>query len=300
MNRRRIKFCYYTAARLVKKGNKWVEDGYFDLAEWIRSYEEGGQLLDTIRIDDFTARVERHEHDEASDTHLIEFVYMREDNIPVIAPDGSSEEEIELEEEEYIGENKYILYDSKAHIVMSQVNRMSLSESKMVALINDTVKRADTRLYLRPVIYNIPRDRLARGQVRSIHISVDVLQDESQCKNASLREMIRAAKSFSSQTLTLKLGVGKGKKNAQLTPGEAGTMIEDIVNHNIVASTARITFRDENVKSPTVYDLIDNLANSVITFYIAPRTRLGPDLAFAEMRREYGTMREGLYQALGN
>ena len=115
-----IKYQYYQLCTIV--GDETTEYA-FDLRDWIGKLQELS-LEDRIRnIDEVSGRLE-----SVGLVHNDEFYalnFMRLDvvsNTYILAPDSMARH-VDLNENEYIGKNTIVLYDSRFHVAMVQCNR---------------------------------------------------------------------------------------------------------------------------------------------------------------------------------
>ncbi len=133
-DKRIVNFCYFRPYLFDGKGEKEP----FNFAEWIINFEKENRIYKTIELNNFTARVDGHKYDTKNDLHGVCFVKMRDDNFPSRVAEGRAQEDLDLEDGEYIGEDMYILYDRNENIFMMQINRMSLTITRIMEFINIT------------------------------------------------------------------------------------------------------------------------------------------------------------------
>ena len=135
-DKRSVKFLYFRPYLFDETTN--VKDP-FNFAEWIVNYKKAGKILEKVDLKDgFSARVEEHIYDDIKDLHGVCFVRMRGENLPSKVAEGRAQEDLDLEEDEYIGEDMYILYDRKSNVFMMQVNRIAMTITRIAEFINKT------------------------------------------------------------------------------------------------------------------------------------------------------------------
>ena len=133
-DKRTLKF-YYFKPFLYKDGKK---NRAFNFADWIINFENADNIYETISLSSIMARVDGHKYDKVNDLHGVCFVNMRGENLPSKVAEGKEQEDLDLEESEYIGEDMYVLYDRTNNVFMAQSNRMALTINRITEFVNRT------------------------------------------------------------------------------------------------------------------------------------------------------------------
>ncbi len=135
MNDKRIIHFYYFKPYLFEEGHKKKP---FNFADWIINFEKDNKIYETISLSTIDARVDGHIYDQVNDLHGVCFVNMRGENLSSNFHQKfkkKAQEDLNLADDEYIGEDMYVLYDRKTNIFMSQSNRMSLTINQITEFI---------------------------------------------------------------------------------------------------------------------------------------------------------------------
>lgn len=280
--KRRIKFYYYKPY-IFENGNKKQP---FNFAEWIIDFENNNRIYETVSLNTITARVDGHIYDKTNDLHGACFVNMRGENLPSKVQEGKAQEDLDLADDEYIGEDMYVLYDRKTNIFMAQSNRMSLTISRIAEFINKTQKTDDTYVGFIPMTKNITRKSLKHKRIRSIEISCETIQDKDKLKSATLKSICDNISKTGCSTYSFKIGVGR-KRKAELSPKESQDIIDDIMNKDIIANSAKLSIADELTGELEYVDLVENRLCSLIEYNVKARERLHLDSLFYKMKEEY-------------
>lgn len=281
-DKRVVKFLYFRPY-LFEDGNKKEA---FNFANWISEYEEHGQILKTVNLVDFTARVEEYKYDETADVHGVCFVHMRGENLPSKVGEGRAQEDLDLEEDEYIGEDMYILYDRKTNIFMMQVNRIAMTISRIAEFINKTREQDGKKVGFIPVTRKMTKNEMRQKKVRTIEISCDTIQDTDKMRNNTLKKICDGISRIGCNTYSMKFSVGR-IRNAELSPDESQSMIDDIINRSVSVNSAKVTFADQNTGEIEYVDLVQNKLMSRLEFKVSGKERLQMDIVFDKMKKEY-------------
>lgn len=195
----------------------------------------------------------------------IKFSRLRDTNIPSIVKVGGESEPIELEDDEYIGENALMIYDTtfeqSGHSIISlQRNLHSLGPSGIEKYLNNLWAQEDgIVLKLEPIIEQDVRARLARRQVykkinvRLCNVAAMIVDENS---NTSIKKIINGLSGFNGLNAQVSISVGRSKQ-AYLSTTEVNEALEMLEQNRGVITGAEITYENEDSKTEVV-DLFDN------------------------------------------
>lgn len=131
---RTVKFSYYTVCMMEDEQD--VSPKRFDFEAWIKKAVDENIEKKEIEFDNVIARLEELEGDVNSGIWKIRFLKLRDTNIPSIVKKTEEAKPIELDDDEYIGEDLLMIYDSKKSIAMIQCNRFAMSKGKLEKYVN--------------------------------------------------------------------------------------------------------------------------------------------------------------------
>lgn len=281
-DKRIVNFYYFTPYLFGKKGEKEP----FNFAEWIVNFLNEDKIFETIELYHFTARVDGHTYDSKNNLHGVCFVKMRDDNFPSKVTEGRAQEDLDLEDGEYIGEDMYILYDRKKNVFMMQINRMSLTITRITEFINKTREEDGKKVGFVPITKRVSRKELAKNKIRTIEVSCDGTYDKNSLKSSPLKTITDGLSQIGCSSYHMKLGVGR-HRNAELSPQESQNIIDDIINRSVNVSTAKVSMRNDITGEVEYIDLLQNKLYSSIEFEIKGKKRLHLDIVFDKMKKEF-------------
>ena len=126
---RTIKFGYYTVCVVnEEQGNDPIR---FDFESWISKAVNKGIEKKEIEFDNVIARLEELEGDNENKIWKLRFMKLRDTNIPSIVKKEEEAKPIALDDDEYIGEDMLMIYDSENQVAMIQSNRFAMSKGKL-------------------------------------------------------------------------------------------------------------------------------------------------------------------------
>ena len=283
MNDKRTLTFYYYRPFLYKDGKK---NKAFNFAEWIIKFKDDNRIYETIPLTSIMARVDGHNYNKINDLHGVCFVNMRGENLPSKVSEGKEQEDLDLDENEYIGEDMYVLYDRTNNVFMAQSNRMSLTINRITEFINKTKEPDDTVVGFVPITRNLTRKELKSKKVRSIIISCENIHEKENINSSALKAICDTADNFGCFNYSLKLSVGR-KRNAELSPAESQKMIDDIINKTVDVKSAQVSVSDQITGQLEYVDLIENKVCSLLEYKTGKRERLHLEQLFPEMVKEY-------------
>lgn len=285
-DKRTVKFYYYKPY-LYKEGKK---ERPFNFAEWIINFENQKKICDTIQLSSIMARVDGHIYNEKENLHGVCFVNMRGENLPSKVREGVEQEDLDLDDNEYIGEDMYVLYDRTRNIFVSQSNRMSLTINRIAEFINKTKEQDETKVGFLPIAKNLTRKELSKKRVRAIEICCESIYNREKINSDTLKSICDSTANIGCSTYSFKLSVGR-KKKAELSPEESQKIIDDIINRNISVKSAKVSLSDQLTGDLEYVDLIENRLCSIIECNVGKRERLHLNKIFKEMVNEYLNIR---------
>lgn len=171
MSDRNVKFKYYGVAVQEKNKNRWDGKGRLDIIAWLDKMEKRNLLNSSVDLGDVKASVDKVEWFEENRVWIFRFMKLREDNIPSIVRENNEAEIIPLEEDEYIGEGLYMLYDNNTGIAMIQSNRFSLSLKRLEDFLTNIWGVENQRIKIKPILDKIDFNVRDRRKYKTIEIS---------------------------------------------------------------------------------------------------------------------------------
>nr|WP_245671853.1 DUF6731 family protein [Desulfuribacillus stibiiarsenatis] len=151
MTTRKVRFEYYHVTFRKKSDGNNDRDREFDLVRWIDKATKKSLEGRTYDYKDEQARLEQGYWDDELQYYCLHFVRLRDTNIPSRAKANEKVEPIELEDDEYIGEEVSALYDENHHILMLQRNKYSLGPQGIEEYLNLVWDKEDETIYLRAI-----------------------------------------------------------------------------------------------------------------------------------------------------
>lgn len=283
-NKRIVKFLYFRPYLFDETTD---DKEPFNFAEWIAEYKEDGKILNKVDLKDgFSARVEECRYDDKKDLWCVCFVRMRGENLPSKVAEGRAQEDLDLEEDEYIGEDMYILYDRKSNVFMMQVNRIAMTITRIAEFINKTRLQDGKYVTFSPITNIVSFNEMKRKKTRTIEISCENIQDTSKIKSGILKRICDDVMGIGCKIYAIRFSVGRSRKD-ELSPAESQKMIDDIINRSVNVNTAKATFQDSMTGEVEYVDLLQNKVMSRIEFELSDRERLHMNDAFNGMKKEY-------------
>lgn len=282
---RNIKYQYFKMDTQTKINGVWTDSAEFNFVEWIQYIHDNCLEKATIELKDTKARIEKIKFFDEQDVWVMRFMKLREENLPYLAKENVDAENIPLQEDEYIGEDMYMLYDINTHIAMIQSNRFSLGLSRLAEFIMKSQHKTDERVRLFPIKKHVDLTTFGRNEYRTLELGFANIVQELPEKRSALKDILQMYNKFSAISGTIKISIGKAKDET-LDVIEVDKIIKEIGECESITS-AKVKIRDDDSSRIEVVDLLDDCFSDIITYNLEPRQTLEFSTAAGSMIARY-------------
>ena len=292
-----VKFQYF----LAKAGRRNGHDEIFDFNRWLHTATEI-DLNDRIReMRGIKARLESHLFYDREGLWGLRFMRLREDDIPFIVKADSIAEDLELHDDEYVGEGLHILYDPNYQLLMVQVNRFSLGITALENYLNAVWDNPEEIIHLQPFQRNIDIANYRRDNYKTLTINfanLDTLRRDHR-ETRFLEGILDAFQQMGCYSAEIKFSLGYSRQPT-LNRDQMHSVFGDISTNLDIVSSAKLSYKDNDLDKSEIINLLDCVEESRIIFNLPERVTLGQEYAFGEMIQEYNRRKGGLLAHLQN
>ena len=288
--KRNIKFCYYKIVEVENFGTKQERiKGKYNLVNWLMKINDKHEINRNVELADCMVNFEQVYFYEEDEIYVIRVYKLRDINIPSKVKDGEKAKELDLESDEYIGEDLTFLFDRKNGVCMLQQNRMSIGVKRLEEWINKTCSIENGRIAFFPIIDKFTAKGLGNKKIRCIEFSFvnsDVGADDS-----SLAQIIKGFNKYDATAGHITISVGRYPK-AQLAKDCSTDLIDDLQSNPGIVNSARVKLKTEKIRDDDkahieIVDLFENSVHDFISFDIEAKKTLSFDKARREMYNKY-------------
>lgn len=281
--RRLIRFHYYRVCLERKQNNgEWKIIQPYNIADWLGGLYKQGLIQYNVELSDCTANIQEIKLDDDK-YYTIRFYKLRETNIPSKIKEGHDAKPIDLEEDEYIGEDMNMLYDRSLGICMVQSNRMSLSVSRIAEWMTKDCEKGYRVCFL--PIYDVKKlDAFLNKKIRTIDVTFGNINED--VVNSSLGEIINGVRKFHGLTGRITISVGR-KKSRELDKTSTLDLIEELQNNRDGITSAKVKMKDDDKSRTEIVDLFDDALHDYIPFDIEVKKNLDFDAERIAMLNTY-------------
>ncbi len=295
--KRTVKFSYYTVCMMEDEQD--VSPKRFDFEAWIKKVVDDNMEKKEIEFDNVIARLEELEVDTESGIWKIRFLKLRDTNIPSIVKKKEEAKPIELDDDEYIGEDLLMLYDSKKSVAMIQCNRFAMSKGKLEKCLNkvwDDPKHKIVLLHIGKMT-NVVELKKKNFRYLCVRLANIHAVEES---HRPLGRIINSYNDIGGKSGTLVFSLGRGRQpKTGLNQEQIPIMLDDIYNNRDIVTDAVLKVKDDDDTSCVdVVDLFDNSLCDYIDFKLEKRTALEFQYATNLMMRKYLERKNEIYELL--
>lgn len=291
MAERNIKFQYFGVVRQKKEKNRWKGQGKLDVYEWLDKVESKSLLQSVIELSDTKAQIEKMQFHENEQVWAFRFLKLREDNIPSIAKANEDAEGIPLGDDEYIGEDLYMLYDDINGVGMVQMNRFSLGLKRLEELLTYVWGIEGERIKLRAIVEEFDLNRIrGRRKYRSLEVDFANLGSQLDEECNSLGRIQNSFRNFFGVAGHVKISLGRTRRDT-LNIDEVNRFVNDAMQDTSVVGL-KLRIKDDDNRPVELIDLFDNVCNSIIGFNIKKKATLDFNYAVRMMIQYYENNKE--------
>lgn len=209
---RKIRVEYYQVMKSKRAGGG--EDQVYDLEKLLLK-ADGLKLKDRLyNYYQEEARLDKISYRKSTECYYLNFVRLRQTKIPVKAKRDSESEAMELESDEYIGEDVSAVYDKNNYIIALQRNRDSLGSSGLEYYLSKLLGSDTYEISLRPVPLKDIDERInkVKGYRKLvIKLATDRTKKKRIPDKSSFNQLLKFTGPFESRNASITISMGRGK-----------------------------------------------------------------------------------------
>jgi hypothetical protein len=282
-----VKFDYFHVTCRPVGAPATVRDVPFDLRTILHKLGNLDLQQRTTAYKQEKARLERFTYDMNTRFWDMYFTRLRDFNLPSRAKEDQPAEPIDLDDDEYIGENVSAIYDEDYHILMVQRNRYSLGPAAIEEYINAFRDDPNEEINFRPIHLPDPKGKVRSAQFhRKLRIKfADINKASIEGRGKSLSKWLSMFKEYDSVNAELIISVGR-HRNASLG-GNLRDFMEELQNNKDVVSKAEMSIKRSELTEIEVVDLFEEHVHDIGYFTVPPRTVLNHEAVVYQMAELY-------------
>lgn len=304
--KRNIRFQYFQVryCQVSSEGKKVGKNELFNLIDWVDKVKKNDLEKKAIDLSGIKARIDCCQYAKDSDIWAIRFMRLRDTNIPSKVKEDQEAEVIELEDDEYIGEDMTIIYEKKSGIAMIQCNRFSLGISKLEELLWKTYGDPNIFISLDPIINTNIKDYSKKNYYKTFEISFANVQKwrNTEKNSYAFSSLMDLARRFECCTGKISIGLGHSKLDT-LNQHEAVMFIRDLQENKQFVRSAKVKWQKndgygDDSNDVELIDLFENIFQDIIPFTLKSKEALDFNVVVAEMIYAFGKKKREIYQAV--
>ncbi|QZN77362.1 DUF6731 family protein [Paenibacillus sp. FSL H8-0317] len=292
MNYRKVRFEYYQLAYRQSTDREHDRDRLFDLPQWMELAQ--GKSLEgrTYNYRQEQARLEDAYWDDELSYYFLHFVRLRETNIPSTARQAGQVVPLELEDDEFIGEEVSALYDENTHVLMLQRNKYSLGPEGIEEYLNLLWNNSDETIYLRPICPPNTFELARRAaEYRKINIRLADMRETNVARlmerfRSPIKHIIGSCSEYNGANVQITITVGNSRSSV-LDDDTVSDTLTDIEENPEVFQRAELAVKEEEDSRIELIDLFEHKAHDFGTFRMERRGTLSHYAIAAEMHSIY-------------
>lgn len=263
----------------------------FGFAEFIKEFLELSKGTTILPLHDYKAKIEKISQSENRYIHIC-MVKMIDTAMPKkVYEDDRESLDIEFKDDEYLGTDVHMLYDTHNKVLMVQRTRASLSIQNISAYLNEFAHRCkllkeNQILEIEPICDK--KILSSQSIIKKIDIRFGNIETVPMDENSNIFQIIRTFNKFNAVSGCVALSVGrtKGKLDNDEIIDAVKIVKELKKTYQNCITGAKITYIENDISF--CYDLFDDIMNDIGYIYVTPRTSIKYDDVETEMLRLYG------------
>lgn len=304
--KRNVRFQYFQIryCAVSQEGKRVGKSELYDLVNWITKVKKDNLEKKSIDLAGVKARIECCKYEKTLGVWAIRFMRLRDTNIPSKVKENQDAEIIELEDDEYIGEDVTMIYEKKSGIAMIQCNRFSLGISKIEELLWKTYGDTNIFISIDPILDRNAKTYSNKNYYKTFEISFANVQKwkNSEGIGYAFSSLMNLIKKFDGYTGKISIGLGHSRVDT-LSQNEAVMFIRDLQENKEFIKSAKVKWQkndgtgDDNNEVELV-DLFENIFQDIIQFTLKSKEALDFNIVVAEMGYFFGKKKKELYEAI--
>ncbi|GLF91068.1 hypothetical protein Saga11_23270 [Bacillus safensis] len=291
MSHKKVRFEYYQVVFRKNYDDENVRDRLFDLLVWMDQANRKSLEGRTFDYRQEQARLETTYWDPELDFYFLHFVRLRETNIPSTARATAQVEPLELEDDEFIGEEVSALYDEMNHVLMLQRNKYSLGPEGIEEYLNLIWDNEEDKIHLRPICPpNVFEMARRSTEYRKINFRFADLSniDVDQTRNRFRSPIGNVFSSFERyRGINAQVTITVGNTKNSLDEETVNDTLTDIEDNAELFSRAEIARRADDDTRVELIDLFAHKAHDFGTFRMERRETLNHEAIAEQMWKIY-------------
>lgn len=302
MARQKIRFNYFEP-QLVVEDNELI---LWDMREFLDTLLNNKRKFNaSVILGDEIADLEWNscDYDYTNDLYYIQLSKLRSKNIPSRKKINQDKVDIDLADDEYLGEFNLLIYDPKVNVLITQgnfygltVKQIMLTLSGLRMKVNELKGTTDGDIpyiaHLAPIVDSNAIDKALSNEIyRKITIKgadFNEIADEDLDSDV-LSRTIKALAEVHGVNFDITLSMAKTAKNESLDSGEVRLMINDVLKLNKMKEAdvgMHIASRRDIESSIEYIDLLTPKLSSEIVLDVQNRSTIGAEFIFTGFKEQ--------------
>jgi hypothetical protein len=286
-----VNFDYFQVVCRPKDSLPSVPDVLFDLRAILSILENKNLEERTVKYKQEKARMEQFSFmGHTQNLWDMYFTRLRDFNLPSKAKKDSKTVPVDLDDDEYIGENVSAIYDQSCNLVMIQRNRYSLGPSAIEEYFNHFCD-PNEEIHLRPIyVTDIEKRIKGANSVRKLRIKfADIKRASENVSGESLKKWLNAFDDY--DTISGEIVLTVGRKRKATLGGNLKGLVEEIYDNQDLITHAEASIKKTELADNEIIDLFNDNAHDIASFSVPPRAVLNHEAVILEMERLYNARR---------
>lgn len=288
MSQKKIKIEYYKLYCAEDNGNGFGDDKAFDLLIWMK---RAMKLTLEERAKEYyqeKARLDNAYYDSKRNLWILSFSRLRETNIPNIAKVDREAEAIELDDDEYIGETAYAIYDEQRKILVLQRNIHSLGPTGIEQYMNLIWSEPTKMIFLRPIkVSNTRQTAKDAAEIRNITVRfADMKKQNKFGKDKTITKLFDALNQYDGVNAQITITMGN-ERNKSLDKSTINDTIDEALKYRDSISKLEVSLKRDESSNVEVLDLFQQKLYDFIFVNIEKRKTLSMEYLISRMSDKY-------------
>lgn len=286
----------------VVRSAPWNMTDFFNYLSVTDNFMNG-----VANVGEYNAELDRttFEYSDNPELFSIQITKLRDDKLPVIKAIGLEKEDLELNENQYLGEYITIVYDSQLCMLAVQSNLYSLNISQLEIMLTslrksyfeaiDDPQELDLSVKLYPLLDPNKVHQVRNAQIfKTISIKGSDVSLEAFERNPTLNRLSEIMGEIEGVKFELKLSVGGGPRDSSLDQSTIRNIIDSFTavdETNSEKPKIEVKAKLDDESKPEIINLLTPRITNLISLDIPNRQSISHIIIFVEFKEEYQNIR---------
>lgn len=298
---KKIRFNYFNVRLSITDHQGVVNSAPWDMTDFFNYISVTTNQIDgVVNVGEYNAELDRNTflHEINPQLFSIQISKLRDDKLPVIKAIGIEKEDLNLNENQYLGEYITIIYDPQLYILAVQSNLYSLNIKQLEVMLTNLrlnyfnaigePQDPPFEVSLNPILDPNKVNQVREAEIfKKISIKGSEVNVEAFEDNPTLNGLSAVIGQIEGVNFELTLSVGQGPRDRSLNREVVQEIIDSYNAYDGPKPKVEVKAADDNESRPEIINLLTPRVTNLISLNFPSRQSIGHEMIFNNFKEEY-------------